>query len=143
MDLAGRPEHQPSLRAETRAAVAACGGKIDETFLGRVPKLSAFIRESVRLASLPIQGVRWSMKEVVLDGVRIPKNTVVTNCGILARTFHPTHNPKLAYLQRSLSPVASLTDFDEDVFPGASSFDPSRFIDEDTGEECLPKGFLP
>ena len=58
-DLAGRPSYQAGLRAEGKAALLSCaGGKVDENFLDKLPKMTAFFRESARLASLPIQGVR-------------------------------------------------------------------------------------
>jgi len=106
-DIAGRPEMVPKLRGETSKALREGGGKVDDKFMERVPHLTAFIRESVRLASLPIQGVRWSVKDVELNGMHIPKDTLVTNSGILAH-------------------------YDDTVFSRPTDFDPERFLEGGT-----------
>ena len=126
-DLAGRPEYQDRLRAEAAAALGSSGGsgKMDGTFLDNVPFLTAFIRESVRLASLPIQGVRLCVKEVVLEAsdgkqVRIPEGALVTNSGILAH-------------------------YDGDRFDDPTTFRPERFLDADgqLHPDPLALGFAP
>jgi cytochrome P450 len=121
-DLAGRPEQAAVLREETAKALnnnsgGGNGGKVDENFLTKVPKLTAFIRESVRLASLPIQGVRWSMKDIVLESdkgssLNIPAGCLVTNSGILAH-------------------------YDEEVFEDAMKFDSGRFLEQPNGKKLI------
>jgi len=120
-DIAGRPDFAKKLRVETANAIREGGGKIDDNYMERVPQLTAFIRESVRLASLPIQGVRWSVKDVELNGMVIPKGTLVTNSGILAH-------------------------YDETVFSSPTTFDPERFLEDGSKkliEDPSKLGFAP
>ena len=120
-ELAGRPEYQSSLRLEGATALKICGGKIANVggvaFLDRLPLMTSFIREAVRLASLPIQGVRVAREECVLNGVRIPKGSVVTNCGILAH-------------------------YDETAYADPFEFKASRFdgVDVETSDKFNPFG---
>ncbi|GMH65984.1 hypothetical protein TrRE_jg10694 [Triparma retinervis] len=119
-DIAGRPNFAKRLRDETAKALKEGGGKVDAKFMERTPNLTAFVRESVRLASLPIQGVRWSVKDTLVKDILIPKNTLVTNSGILAH-------------------------YDETVFENPMDFDPQRFLEDGVKliEDPSKLGFSP
>ena len=119
-DIAGRPNFAKRLRDETAKALKEGGGKVDAEFMTRTPNLTAFVRESVRLASLPIQGVRWSVKDTLVKDILIPKNTLVTNSGILAH-------------------------YDETVFENPMDFDPQRFLEDGVKliEDPSKLGFSP
>lgn len=119
-DIAGRPNFAKPIREEVEIALREGDGKVDKHFMERTPLLTAFVRESVRLASLPIQGVRWSMKDTLVKDIVIPKNTLVTNSGILAH-------------------------YDDTAFENPMDFNPGRFLEDGVKliEDPSKLGFSP
>lgn len=65
-----------SLRAECRAAIAASGG-LSEAAVGRMPRLMAVMRETLRLMSPSSATVRSAASDTELCGQEIPAKSVI------------------------------------------------------------------
>lgn len=113
-DLAGRPEQWAALVAEQTHVLAehSWSGKWTKTMLDACPYLHAFILESMRVAALPFQQARWTVKEHTFTNLNqkqniVPKNTMVLMSGLLAH-------------------------HDATVIKNPAAFRPERFLEVDT-----------
>ncbi|KAK3268743.1 hypothetical protein CYMTET_22768 [Cymbomonas tetramitiformis] len=110
-DIAGRREYWDRLYQEQATALAQTGGKLTKATLETVPFLTAFIRESMRMGSLPVQQARYCLQDTEVAGYHVPAGTTVVISGVL-------------------------TAFNETFFKDPSTFNPGRFLD-DTGQSFV------
>ncbi|XP_074852637.1 cholesterol 24-hydroxylase isoform X2 [Carettochelys insculpta] len=89
MELGRQPEMVERLHAEVDEVIGA-KRDIDYEDLGKLQYLSQVLKESLRLYP-PIPGtVRWTAKEKVIEGVRIPANTTLVAIFYLFPVFFGT-----------------------------------------------------
>mmetsp|Transcript_27490 Transcript_27490/g.64146 ORF Transcript_27490/g.64146 Transcript_27490/m.64146 type:complete len:497 (-) Transcript_27490:209-1699(-) len=119
-DLSGRQEQWAPLLEEQREVVCKHGSSLTKGALDDCEKLHAFLWESMRHASLPVQQARFAVKTFDLDGIEVPKGTMILMSGLLSSE-------------------------DESVFTNASSFLPQRFLRQDGRLIDAPErvGFFP
>ena len=118
-DLAGRQEQWEALVAEQDRVVREHGATISMAALEAMPRLHAFVWESMRLSALPIQQTRVVMKDGIQFGDYIlPKGALLAMSGVLVSNG---------------------------VEQKPSEFLPERFLDEDGKLVSDPeaRGFFP
>mmetsp|Transcript_10200 Transcript_10200/g.24520 ORF Transcript_10200/g.24520 Transcript_10200/m.24520 type:complete len:521 (-) Transcript_10200:117-1679(-) len=101
-DLAGRQKEREILVEEQKLIQQKDGDGLTYDALEDMPKLHAFIRESIRCAGLPIQSTRIAVKEGLQlsstygesegSAVTLPKGAMVAVSGILAGTQFDNHD---------------------------------------------------
>ncbi|KAJ8977307.1 hypothetical protein NQ317_009325 [Molorchus minor] len=119
--LARNPEKQARLRKEAMQNLPVKNSPVTNEVLSKSPYLKAVIKETTRLSPIGIANMRQTVKDLVLGGYRIPKNTE-------AVTFHL---------------VSSLTN----GFKEPEKFIPERFLrttsDEYSAKNAHPFATLP
>ncbi|KAK3360469.1 cytochrome P450 [Lasiosphaeria hispida] len=114
LDLAtSRQEYIDELRAEIEGVLAEFGGEWNKRALAKMQKLDSVLRESARLNSFVTIGL--SRRVVAQEGLTTPSGVKIP-CGATVTV------PSYSVLQ------------DDDIYPGASEFQPFRFSDERSDE---------
>ena len=94
-DFAGRQEQWATLLEEQETVKRKHGsGSLTSAALNDMPKLHAFVWESIRCAALPMQQIRLATEdglEFGSDGECLPKGAMVVISGVLANTLVDRH----------------------------------------------------
>ncbi|KAF7283081.1 hypothetical protein GWI33_001487 [Rhynchophorus ferrugineus] len=82
--LAKNPEKQEKLRQELKTYLPNKESVVNQDMIRASPYLKAVIKETTRLAPIAIGNLRSTVKDLVLSGYQIPKDTEVVSINILS-----------------------------------------------------------